>query len=123
MERTLHELGVLRGERHRAALTALEAEKSALHDGMPLAILFTDGIDTRDLRTFCNQIIEEKNIGTCAAFSRKEYVILSRSADLQPIGKALNTAFSGCGGGQAEMIQGALSGAESDIRTFLEEQF
>ena len=127
VERTLHELGVLRGERHRAALTALEAEKSALHDGMPLAILFTDGIDTRDLRTFCNQIIEEKKIGTCAAFSRKEegyqYVILSRSADLRPIGTALNTAFSGRGGGQAEMIQGALSGAESDIRTFLEEQF
>ena len=127
VERTLHELGVLRGERHRAALTALEAEKAALHEGQTLAVLFTDGIDTRDLRTFCNQIIEEKEIGTCAAFSRREdgyqYVILSRSADLRPVGKALNHAFNGRGGGPAEMIQGALSGNEADIRAFLEEQF
>ena len=127
VERTLHELGVLRGEHHRAALTALEAEKAALRDGQPLAVLFTEGIDTRDLRSFCNQIIEEKGIGTCAAFSRREdgyqYVILSHSADLRPVGKALNTAFSGRGGGPAEMIQGALTGNEADIRAFLEEQF
>ncbi len=127
VERTLHELGVLRGERHRAALTALEAEKAALHSGQPFAILFTEGIDTRDLRSFCNQIIEEKEIGTCAAFSKREdgyqYVILSHSADLRPVGKALNRAFSGRGGGPAEMIQGALTGNEADIRAFLEDQF
>ena len=127
VERTLNELGALRGAVHRTAMTALEAELSQLHRGQTLAVLFTDGIDTRDLRAYCNKVLEEKEIGTCAAFSRKDsgyqYIILSRSADLRPIGKALNAAFDGRGGGPAEMIQGALTGTEEAIRAFLEKQF
>ena len=124
VERTLNELGTLRGAVHQTAMRALNAKKDQLEDGAPLAVLFTEGIDTRDLRTFANTILEEKKIGVCAVFSRQndsmQYVILSSSKDLRPIGKALNQRFSGRGGGPAEMIQGALSGSEDEIRSFLE---
>lgn len=125
VERTLNELGALRGAMHQTAMRALNAKKDQLEDGAPLAVLFTEGIDTRDLRTFANTILEEKKIGVCAVFSRQndsmQYVILSSSIDLRPIGKALNQRFSGRGGGPAEMIQGALAGSEDEIRSFLED--
>lgn len=127
VERTLNELGTLRGAVHRTAMTALEAELANLRHGQPLAVLFTDGIDTRDLRAYCNKVLEEKEIGTCAAFTRKDngyqYIILSKNKDLRPVGKALNAAFNGRGGGPAEMIQGALSGSQEAITAFLKKQF
>ena len=110
-------IGVNKGNK---ALTYIDDSKKTYRATLVLG----KKTDSGDLT---GNIIEEKEIGTCAAFSRREdgyqYVILSHSADLRPVGKALNTAFSGRGGGPAEMIQGALTGNEADIRAFLEEQF
>lgn len=44
------------------------------------------------------------------------YVIGSRSEDVRPVGKMLNQAFNGRGGGKKEMIQGSLTGTEAAIR-------
>ena len=44
------------------------------------------------------------------------YVIGSRSEDVRPVGKMLNEAFNGRGGGKPEMVQGSLTGTEEDIR-------
>ena len=125
VERTLNELGTLRGQIHQASMRSLASKAEELQAGQPLAMLFTEGIDTRDLRTFANQVLEEKNIGVCAAFSRQgdkfQYVILSHTMDLRPVGTSLNEQFSGRGGGTAEMVQGSLVGNEADIRNLLEQ--
>ena len=57
----------------------------------------------------------------CGEKRSYRYCIASNSVDLRAMGKALNAAFSGRGGGKPEIIQGSLCGAEDDIRAFLEE--
>ncbi|MBR4454800.1 MAG: alanyl-tRNA editing protein [Solobacterium sp.] len=124
VERAVNELGVLQGEKHQAQLACLEARKQELNDGEPLAVIFTDPIDSRDLRTFISQTAEEKQIGICAGFSGTEgsyqYAILSSVYDLRPLCRALNQQFSGKGGGPKEMVQGSLNGQPDAIRSFLE---
>ncbi len=125
VERTLNELGSLRAEIHAYCMQALAEHAEQVRSGQPLAVIFTKEIDSRDLRTFCNQLIEEKQVGICAAFSEHndawQYVILSTAKDLRPIGKLLNERFHGRGGGQAVMIQGSLTGSETEIRKFLQD--
>lgn len=48
------------------------------------------------------------------------YCIASNNIDLRPVGKALNEAFSGRGGGKPEIIQGSLNGNKDEIKKFLE---
>ena len=49
------------------------------------------------------------------------YCIASKSIDLRPLAKELNSAFNGKGGGRGEMIQGSLCGEEEKITDFLKE--
>lgn len=48
------------------------------------------------------------------------YCVASKTVDLPSLARALNTAFNGKGGGRGEMLQGSLTGAEEDIRAFLD---
>ena len=57
----------------------------------------------------------------CGENGSYRYCIASNSIDLRTMGKTLNSAFSGRGGGKPEIIQGTLCGTENDIRAFLEE--
>lgn len=56
----------------------------------------------------------------CGENGSYRYCIASRTVDLPPLARALNTAFNGKGGGRGEMLQGSLTGAEEDIRAFLD---
>ena len=125
VERTLKELGSLRGEVHRASMAALQTAKDQIETGQTLAVIFIGEIDARDLRTLCSGISEEKQVSVCAVFSKQEdsfrYVIISPKIDLRPLGKQLNERFSGRGGGQASMVQGSLQADEAEIRAFLQQ--
>ena len=56
----------------------------------------------------------------CGENGSYRYCIASRTVDLPPLARALNIAFNGKGGGRGEMLQGSLTGAEEDIRAFLD---
>ena len=63
--------------------------------------------------------------GVCGVFVGDEKqgfrYVLGSSGDIREIGKKLNEAFQGKGGGKPPMIQGSLVGEEEKIREFLDE--
>ena len=57
----------------------------------------------------------------CGENGSYRYCIVSRIVNLQPLAKALNSQFSGRGGGKPEIVQGSLTAeSEMDIKEFLE---
>lgn len=48
-----------------------------------------------------------------------KYCIASSNIDLRPLSKALNSAFSGRGGGRPEIVQGSINGSQEEIEKFL----
>lgn len=86
-------------------------------------IIFDSRLQGKLLTEFA-EAIKEKASSFAACFCGEEgayrYCLTSKTADLQLISKALNSAFSGKGGGRGEMLQGSLCGKENDIRDFLE---
>ena len=49
-----------------------------------------------------------------------KYCIASKTTDLRPLCKELNTAFSGRGGGRPEIVQGSLTATEEEVKAFIE---
>ena len=103
----------------------LEEKLADIMEETPVYVLFTEGVDTQELRKYANRVIEEKHAGIAAMFTAvkdgMQYVILSSAVDLKPLSKVLNQQFHGRGGGNAQMIQGSLQGEPAEIRTVLEE--
>lgn len=85
--------------------------------------LFEEELDNIALRNFINNAVERCG-GICAGFVGTEengyrYILGSKTKDMRQVSKALNTQFHGKGGGKPEMVQGSLTGTESDIREAL----
>lgn len=106
-------------------LHQLEEKLKDIEEHIPVYVLFTEGVDTQELRKYANRVIEEKHAGIAAMFTDgkdgMQYVILSSKTDLKPLSKQLNEQFSGRGGGNAQMIQGSLHGEPDEIRMVLQE--
>ena len=106
-------------------LHQLEEKLKDIEERIPVYVLFTEGVDTQELRKYANRVIEEKHAGIAAMFTDgkdgMQYVILSSKTDLKPLSKQLNEQFSGRGGGNAQMIQGSLHGEPDEIRMVLQE--
>ena len=86
---------------------------------------FVEDMDAAAMRNFVNEAME-KTEGVCGVFAGTEesgfrYVLGQREGSIHMIGKPLNEAFHGKGGGKPPMIQGSLKGNEEKIRAFLEE--
>lgn len=102
----------------------LESEKEALKEN-PNAnlLLFEKELDAVAMRNFVNAGMELTK-GVCGVFIGDEKqgfrYVLGSSGDIREIGKKLNEAFQGKGGGKPPMIQGSLVGEEKKIREFLE---
>lgn len=109
------ELSALRGRLN-------EAECASIPEGTQKYITFTDGGSADEIRSLCDSICDRAVLA--AVFSSSgdgfKYCIGSRTQDVRPIGKALNSALNGRGGGKPEMIQGSVSAREEDIRRFWE---
>ena len=85
---------------------------------------FDDSGSADDARIFCDMLAEE--VVVAAVFSGSDengykYAVASRTADVRPIGKALNAACSGRGGGKPDMVQGSVSTKRSEIEKFWSE--
>ena len=98
----------------------LFAEKSKNVSGEKCC-MFDDGASADDARIFADMLADK--IGIAAVFSGNDeagykYAVVSRETDLREIGKALNTALSGRGGGKPNMIQGSVTASKADIEAF-----
>ncbi len=108
----------------RLVMGYLESEKVVLKEN-PNAnlLLFEKELDAMAMRNFVNAGMELTK-GVCGAFGGDEKqgfrYVLGSSGDIREIGKKLNAAFQGKGGGKPPMIQGSLVGEEEKIREFLE---
>lgn len=108
----------------RLVMGYLESEKAVLKEN-PNAnlLLFEKELDAMAMRNFVNAGMELTK-GVCGAFVGDENqgfrYVLGSSGDIREIGKKLNAAFQGKGGGKPPMIQGSLVGEEEKIREFLE---
>lgn len=83
---------------------------------------FEEGLDSVGVRELTDAIAACCG-GTAAVFSGSDesgysYCLASRSADLRPLGKEMNQALSGRGGGKPGFQQGSVRCTEKEIRQF-----
>ncbi len=100
---------------------ALKAER--FQEGSARAIVFEEGLDHAALRRYCQALCARAELA--AVFSPDgqggwRYVLGSMKKDPRPLGKLLNQAFSGRGGGNRELVQGTVLGEASKIAAFCE---
>ncbi len=83
--------------------------------------LIEQGLAGDELRRYA-LAVSEKCSGICAVFSGEDgaynYVIVSKARALRSIGRAVNAALNGRGGGSDEMLQGRAACTASAIREF-----
>ena len=99
-------------------LVKLKAEKLQKTEGN--ICIFENDLSSTELRELVNAGMELCG-GVCAGFTGNDtdgynYVIGSKSVDLRKVGKAINNAINGRGGGQPGMIQGSAK-AEKEVIT------
>jgi len=76
-------------------------------------------------RELANRIIK-KGARLCAVFCPDSngdyrYIMGGSTEDIRPIGKQLNQAFNGRGGGSSQMVQGMLRGEQENILKFFDQ--
>ena len=84
-------------------------------------LAFDDGASSDDARVFADMLAEK--VGIAAVFSGNDadgykYAVVSRTQDDREIGKALNTACNGRGGGKPDMVQGSVAATKEEIEKF-----
>lgn len=105
-------------ERLQQKLLKVQAEEIDITEDMTL--VFDAHLSGNGPRELMNLLLE-RGAKMCLVFAGDDasgyrYVIGSRMEDVRPVGKMLNEAFHGRGGGKPEMVQGSLSGTEEEIR-------
>ena len=116
----------IQAQLHEARLACSElkkelfALKAAAASGES-ACMFDGGASADDARIFADMLADK--VGIAAVFSGSDetgykYAVVSRSEDVRPLGKRLNEACSGRGGGKPDMVQGSVSASRSEIESF-----
>lgn len=100
-----------------------EAGNQAKTDPGKSILLFVEELDTAARRNFVNAAMDmtEGYAGVFVGNDEEgyQYVLGSRSRDIQDAGKKLNNRFQGKGGGRPPMIQGSLNGKEQALKEFI----
>ncbi|MBQ8763293.1 MAG: alanyl-tRNA editing protein [Clostridia bacterium] len=119
VERTLEKL-----KESAYAYSALKKELFALKakdaEGEKF-LAFDDSGSADDARVFSDMLAEK--VGIAAVFSGDDengykYAITARNSDVREIGKSLNAACSGRGGGKPDMVQGSVAATKEQIEDF-----
>ena len=102
-------------ERRAAALAAEYA-------GVGDVLLFEEGLSPDALRRLCDAVANACG-GRCACFSGADgegykYAVAQAGGDLRELGKAMNQALGGRGGGKPDFIQGAVTAGREEILRF-----
>ena len=100
-----------------------EAGNQAKTDPGKSILLFVEELDAGARRNFVNAAMDMTE-GFAGVFVGNDeegyqYVLGSRSRDIQDAGKKLNACFQGKGGGRPPMIQGSLHGEEQALKEFI----
>ena len=87
---------------------------------------FADGLTPGALRNLADAIADKIH-GIAAVFSGSDengysYCLMSRCTDVRPLGKAVNQALSGRGGGKAEAVQGSVKCLRQQVEAFWAEK-
>ena len=104
-------------------LLTYRAQEIPVEEGGKTAVFACDlaGNEPRELMN----LLLEKGAEICGVFAGTDeegyrYVIGSRTEDVRPIGKMMNDAFEGRGGGKPVMVQGTLRGKKEEMKEFWE---
>ena len=105
----------------RQKLLTYRAQEIPVEEGGKTAVFACDlaGNEPRELMN----LLLEKGAEICGVFAGTDeegyrYVIGSRTEDVRPIGKMMNDAFEGRGGGKPVMVQGTLRGKKEEMKEF-----
>ena len=101
-----------------------EAGNQAKTDPGKSILLFVEELDAGARRNFVNAAMDMTE-GFAGVFVGNDeegyqYVLGSRTRDIQDAGKKLNACFQGKGGGRPPMIQGSLHGKEQALKEFIQ---
>lgn len=118
-------------EKSALAFSLRESEKRLIHEKVKSVapseylIVFEDTNDVSILREMAVELKNKSNsfsavFGLCNGRAVK-YVICCPHGDAREIGKQINTAFNGRGGGKPDMVQGTLDAKPETLRLFLEQ--
>ena len=104
-----------------------QAEIAAGFAGAGNVLYFAQDLDPVLVRELADAIAETCG-GVAAVFSGEDGAgynccMVTREGDLRTLGKAMNAALSGRGGGKGNCHQGKVSATQAQIRAFFEEQF
>ena len=101
-----------------------EAGNQAKTEPEKSILLFVEELDAGARRNFVNAAMDmtEGFAGVFVGSDEEgyQYVLGSRSRDIQDAGKKLNARFQGKGGGRPPMIQGSLHGEEQALKEFIQ---
>ncbi len=122
-ERLLCENADLKRELSERKTVIFELKTAALPETAETVCLFEEGLSADDMRRFATMVASKHGVTAAVLCGGDEngyrYAVASpREDDVRPLGKALNAAFSGRGGGSAELVQGSVRGRAEDIREF-----
>ena len=106
--------------RYQALKKELFAEKIKAVSGERYC-MFDDGASADDARILADMLADK--VGIAAVFSGNDeegykYAVVSRESDVREIGKSLNSALNGRGGGKPNMIQGSVAASKAEIESF-----
>lgn len=103
-------------------LLSLKSQSIAAEDRI---IIFDSKLDGKLLQDFAISIMDKAGDFAacfCGENGAYRYSIVSNRVNLQPLCKALNSQFSGRGGGKPEIVQGSITtGAQEALTEFLRE--
>ncbi|MGN0406345.1 MAG: alanine--tRNA ligase-related protein [Bariatricus sp.] len=122
VEKLKEETNALKSKLAEARREVLAAKVTGIEAGEDMVCLFETGLEGSEPRELMNLVLD-RNVRVCGVFAGTDesgyrYVIGSRTEDVRSLGKELNQAFEGRGGGKPEMVQGSLKGTASAIKEY-----
>lgn len=122
VERLKTEQGALKGKFAYLQSEMLRYKAAEIPITDELVQVFDAELEGNSPRELMNLLLD-RGAKICAVFAGADdtgyrYVIGSKSEDVRPLSKKLNTQFEGRGGGKPEMVQGSLQGKKEEIEQF-----
>lgn len=126
VEHLLEENNRLKQEIYGLREEKLKSRVEALPPDTDGICLFEEGLQPDDVRRLCLMACEHCS-GTAAVFSGSDssgyrYAVGNISEDVRPLGKEMNHALQGRGGGSKELIQGSLCASKEEIERFFQKR-
>jgi alanyl-tRNA synthetase len=127
VRRLLDERDTLRRALYQQREQAFADKIEALPKDIPMVCLFERDLSPDSVRRFC--LLLSQTYPLAAVFSatdgtqERPYAIGSKTMDVRPLGRQLNRAFAGRGGGSAELVQGIVTGTQPELEDFMDRQF